>query len=131
MLLRNLDVADGLCNGTRLRVETLGRFVLGCRFICGNRKNQLALIPRIDNYWEKDIPFHLRRRQFPVRVAFAMTINKCQGQSFTRVGLYLPEDVFSHGQLYVAFSRVRTQQGLKVQSPTSSIKNVVYQEVLL
>ncbi|KAK6763802.1 hypothetical protein RB195_024217 [Necator americanus] len=57
MLLRNLDVVNGLCNGTRLRVETLGRYVLGCRFVYGSRKSQLAVIPRIDNYWGKQLPF--------------------------------------------------------------------------
>ncbi|KAK6023902.1 hypothetical protein OSTOST_10298 [Ostertagia ostertagi] len=131
MLLRNLDVTNGLCNGTRLRVETLGRFTLGCTFICGDRTGRLAIIPRIDNYWEKRVPFRLRRRQFPVRIAFAMTINKAQGQSFDKVGVYLPQDVFSHGQLYVALSRARTPSGIRVNSSTNAIKNIVYPEALL
>ncbi|VDL81296.1 unnamed protein product [Nippostrongylus brasiliensis] len=61
MLLRNLDLDNGLCNGTRLMVESLGRFVLGCRFITGQRRGQLTVIPRIDLYWD-GAPFRLRRR---------------------------------------------------------------------
>ncbi|XGW13313.1 hypothetical protein V3C99_000002 [Haemonchus contortus] len=131
MLLRNLDVTNGLCNGTRLRIETLGRFTLACKFICGDRAGRLAIIPRIDNYWEKRVPFRLRRRQFPVRVAFAMTINKAQGQSFNKVGVYLPQDVFSHGQLYVALSRARTPSGIRINSSKDAIKNIVFPEALL
>ncbi|KAK6026437.1 hypothetical protein OSTOST_07606 [Ostertagia ostertagi] len=130
MLLRNLDVANGLCNGTRLKVETLGRRTLACRFVCGERRDQLAIIPRIDNYWDQRTPFRLRRRQFPVRVAFAMTINKAQGQSFNKVGVFLPEDVFSHGQLYVALSRARTPNGIRVKSASDRLRNIVFDEVL-
>src|SRR5690349_16157904 len=39
------------------------------------------------------------RRQFPVKPAFAMTINKAQGQTLQLVGVYLPDTVFTHGQL--------------------------------
>ncbi|KAK6027976.1 hypothetical protein OSTOST_05985 [Ostertagia ostertagi] len=131
MLLRNLDVANGLCNGTRLIIERMGRYTLACRFFNGERSGQLAVIPRIDNYWEKRTPFRLRRRQFPIRVAFAMTINKAQGQSFSKVGIYLPEEVFSHGQLYVALSRAKTPEGIKIESSSTSLKNIVYTEVLM
>ena len=56
-----------------------------------------------------------RRRQFPVRVAFAMTVNKSQGQTFTgRVGLFLPEPVFDHGQFYVACSRTVSPDNMRV-----------------
>ncbi|GJY61457.1 ATP-dependent DNA helicase PIF1-like protein [Tanacetum coccineum] len=48
-------------------------------------------------------PFKLKRKQFPVRLSFNMTINKAQGQTIPNVGVYLSEPVFSHGKLYVAF----------------------------
>ena len=74
-----------------------------------------------------------------------MTINKSQGQSLKMAGIYLPQPVFAHGQLYVAFSRVGSFQGLRVLSlpyasdkmekflennPGVYTRNVVYQEVL-
>jgi ATP-dependent exoDNAse (exonuclease V) alpha subunit len=56
--------------------------------------------------------FPLYRYQFPVAVAFALTINKAQGQSLDVVSIYLPQPVFGHGQLYVALSRVTNICGL-------------------
>ena len=71
------------------------------------------------------MPFILRRRQFPIQLAFAMTINKSQGQTFEEVGLFLERDVFSHGQLYVALSRVKHPNQLTVKAPSLKIKNIV------
>ena len=67
-----------------------------------------------------------------MRVAFAMTINKSQGQTLSRVGIYLPEPVFVHGQLYVSFSRVTSHQNIKVligNKEDCKTKNIVYHEV--
>ncbi|XP_078476807.1 uncharacterized protein LOC144737807 [Lampetra planeri] len=61
----------------------------------------------------KDFPFRLRRKQFPIVPAFAMTINKAQGQTVHNLGLYLPTPCFSHGQLYVALSRVTARSNIK------------------
>ena len=54
--------------------------------------------------------------QFPLQPAYAMTINKSQGQTLAKVGLYLPTHCFGHGQLYVALSRVTHPSCLKVLS---------------
>ena len=63
-----------------------------------------------------------------------MTINKSQGQTFDHVGIFLPEPVFSHGQLYVALSRARALRGVKIKIGKSAnektMKNVVYKDIL-
>ena len=82
------------------------------------------------------LPFTLKRRQFPVRLAFAMTINKSQGQTFKKVGLFLPKPVFTHGQLYVALSRVGSPSDISVftgkpKSEKGNItENIVYTEII-
>ena len=64
-----------------------------------------------------EFPIPLRHLQFPVHLAFAMTINKSQGQSVQHVGLDLQAAVFSHGQLYVALSWCTHPRNVKVLFP--------------
>ncbi|KYN10408.1 ATP-dependent DNA helicase PIF1, partial [Trachymyrmex cornetzi] len=133
MLIRNLSINEGLCNGTRLLVEEFANHLLKCKIITGDKAGEIVFLNRITLYCENIYPFTFTRRQFPVRLAFAMTINKSQGQTFEKVGIDLRKDVFNHGQLYVAFSRVRTWQGLKVflgnQRENRFVKNWVYKEI--
>jgi ATP-dependent DNA helicase PIF1 len=126
MLLRNLDASRGLCNGSRLIVTSLTQHIIVAKTLT----NQMEVfIPRIDFIPQTDLPFEFRRRQFPVRVCYAMTINKSQGQSIPHVGLYLPEPVFTHGQLYVGFSRVTNSRNITVCAPNNVTKNIVYTEI--
>jgi ATP-dependent exoDNAse (exonuclease V) alpha subunit len=62
-------------------------------------------------------------------LAFSMTINKSQGQTFDKICLYLPKPVFSHGQLYVALSTVRSLGSLSVVSEANEIVNCVHNEI--
>ena len=110
MLIRNLDPSNGLCNGTRLIFDHVSpnQRVMYCKIkdeVSGRFK--LVAIPRIRlRPKEKEYPFEWSRLQFPVTLAFATTINKSQGDTLKMVGIWLPQPVFGHGQLYVAPSRV-------------------------
>lgn len=145
MLLRNLDPRRGLCNGTRLICKQLYDRVIEAEIITGKNAGDRVLLPRIDfiSSSSMGLPFEMRRRQFPIKLAFGMTINKAQGQTLGVLGLYLASPVFSHGQLYVAMSRVRSSNGIKIVVDDKKLKrhddiattfastpNIVFKEVL-
>ncbi|XP_020188388.1 uncharacterized protein [Aegilops tauschii subsp. strangulata] len=157
ILLRNIDPANGLCNGSRLVVRGFERNTIDAEIMIGQHAGRRVFLPRIPLCpSENDMfPFKFKRKQFPIRLSFAMTINKAQGQTIPIVGVYLPNPVFSHGQLYVALSRATAKRNIKIliqkekpkekanklkdnpkkrKRPTvsllTSMKNIVYKEVL-
>ena len=131
MLLRNLQC--GLVNGTRMVIRAMHNKVLECEIMVGTRKGEIVFIPRIPLYdRSNDYPWTMIRIQFPVRLCFAMTIHKGQGQSMQRVGVYVAQQMFAHGQLYVAVSRAMLAAGLKIfiESGGDMLRNIVYKEIL-
>ncbi|KAG0586650.1 hypothetical protein KC19_2G106400, partial [Ceratodon purpureus] len=135
ILLQNLAPKQGLCNGARMVLTRFSHGVLEARLLFGPHAGEHVFIPRISLTPSTALPFHFSRRQFPVRLAFAMTINKSQGQSVKYVGLDIRVPVFSHGQLYVALSRATSPHHISALLPQNSTLsntvNVVYPEVLL
>lgn len=140
MMLRNLAPMQGVCNGTRLICRAFLAHTIQAEVATGPYKGNTVLIPRITvTSTVEQVGVEFKRCQFPIRPAFAMTINKSQGQTLDSVGLYLPAPVFSHGQLYVALSRVKKSADIKIAIAPEISKidnvegsytsNVVYTEI--
>lgn len=140
MMMRNFNPDLGLCNGTRLRVVELKPHVIHATIMEGERRGQHVLIPQIvfvSDDDTRDFPFRLRRKQFPVQPAFAMTINKAQGQTVLNLGLYLASPCFSHGQLYMALSRVTARSKFRAlleypdleEDDGAYTSNIVYRQI--
>jgi len=90
ILLWNLYPSEGLCNGTRMIVTHLGQHCIEVQMLGGTFHGRRKLIPRIQlATLEGELPFILTRKQFPIRLSFAMTVNKSQGQTLGVVGLDL------------------------------------------
>jgi hypothetical protein len=141
-------------------VRGFQRNVIDAEIVMGQHTRDRVFLPRIPLCPSDDamFPFRFKRKQFPIRLSFAMTINKSQGQTIPIVDLYLPEPVFSHGQLYVALSKATAKSNIKilavkdnkedkkndkkkvqtknskkrkrVESLVTTTKNIVYKEVL-
>jgi ATP-dependent DNA helicase PIF1 len=127
------------------------RNAIDAEIVMGQHAGERVFLPRIPLCPSDDdmFPFRFKRKQFPIRLSFAMTINKAQGQTIPIVGVYLPEPVFSHGQLYVALSRATAKSNIKILAVKDNRKdtknskkrkrtealvtttlNIVYKEVL-
>ncbi|XP_055932759.1 uncharacterized protein LOC129962790 [Argiope bruennichi] len=121
--LKDIKNSDKLFGGTLL-------------VLSGDFRQTLPVIPR-STYADEinaclkssplwHVPIQFKRIQFPIRLAFAMTINKSQGQTMSVCGLDLRTPCFSHGQLYVACSRVGKQSSLFVLAKDGLTKNIVH-----
>ena len=134
ILLRNLNPSEGHVNGTRYIIQNLLPHGIDAIAISGSNIGTKIFIPRI---WlvsqDASLPFELKRKQFPVKLAYSMTANKAQGQTLEHVGIYIAREFFSHGQFYVAISRVGDINSVKIifkKENKYHVRNIVYTEVL-
>ena len=140
-----MDLPAVHCNGTRYLVKHIGTYRLLLEKL--NPKlgdtNTTLLLPRIPMvHKSKHLPCTVSRLQFPIKIAYCLTINRAQGQSASKCGILLPKDVWTHGQIYVAFSRCGNPNNIYVWAEQSQfetynlskqktyVKNVVYDEVI-
>ncbi len=134
LLLRNLFPNENLYNRTRLIIKTLRQHYIETNILDGQFHNTARIVPRItlttDIY--KETWTH-RRKQFPIRLYFTITINKAQEQSLNTVDVDLRQPPFTHKQLYIALSRVTDVDKLDLLLPDRGdgrIENIIYPKIL-
>jgi ATP-dependent DNA helicase PIF1 len=128
VLLRNLNPPE-LCNGTSLCVKNLYSHLIEATILTGYAKGKDVFTPQIPLI-PADLLFDFKRIQFPICLAFAKSINKAQEQYLKIVGIHLQNQCFSHGQLYVACSRVGHPSNLHILAPGGKTQNIVYPAAL-
>ena len=90
MLLRNLCPTKGLCNGTRMSILSIGQKCLKVRKFGGEFDGNISLLLRISlSTTETELPFVVTGKQVPIKLSFAMSVNKSQSQTLGIVGLDL------------------------------------------
>ena len=95
MLLRNLDPVNGHCNRTRYVIEHLHEHIIDATIACGPHAGKRIFVSKVRMFAADNIfPFHMKRKQFTVRPAFAFTSNNAQGQTLSHVGIYLKQGFF-------------------------------------
>ena len=128
ILMRNLH-SPNLVNGARLHITELKPNLIIATIMNGPGKGESVAIPRIPLI-PLNCPINFKRLQFPVKLAFVITINKAQGQTLTYTGVYLKTECFSQGQLYVALSRASSNENVYVFASDGKTTNIVYKSVL-
>ena len=116
ILLRNIDPASGLCNGTSLVVQGFQRNTIDAEIMVGDHAGKRIFLPRISLCPSNDkmFSFQFKRKQFSVRLSFVMTVSKAQRHTISHAGVYLLEPVFSHSQLYVVLSRATARLNIRI-----------------
>ncbi len=126
IMLLNNDAYGQWINGTIGKIKKFAK----------NEDGEDVIVARLDNgatveispytwkiykYFLKNEELHSEEvgsfHQYPVRLAFAVTIHKSQGKTFERVVIDVGRGTFAHGQMYVALSRCTTLEGMVLKNP--------------
>lgn len=135
-IVRNISPEDGLLNNTRVEVLSINKSMLNVRII---ETDKTFCIHRISFSIElKKNKVKFIRKQFPLRLCYATTVNRSQGATLHRGGLDIRTPPFGHGQLAVALTRFQTRDDLIILANQSDLtpdgfaqtKNIVYTELL-
>ena len=115
MVMRNINPAIGLVNGTKMIIEDMNPYFLHCRILSKTAfYNRVVRVPRIRFSSDRNCWISFTRIQFPVTLCYSMTINKSQGQTIKDLAIYLPNPVFDHGQYYTGVGRCGDPTHIKI-----------------
>ena len=131
VLRRNLHIREGWVNGAMCEVLALTpNCILVSKIGSSNEKYP---IPRTKQRIEiKGASYSILRSQFPVQLAYAVTVHRVQGLTVDKAIVTLNHNFFASGQAYVALSRVRTLDDLILWDYTpTAIKVAPYYKQLL
>ena len=102
MITKNYDTHRGACNGTLCEMLQYTRHAVQVRLLTGTQKGRVMKIPRCSSHVSQEnsgLPFCFTRIQFPLIPAYCVSVHKSQGQTIHKVGLFITQDCFAHGQL--------------------------------
>jgi ATP-dependent DNA helicase PIF1 len=126
IFIRN-DIDKKYVNGTIGKIRYLDNFVIRAEIFESGETREIEVYPEI---WEntryifdKDSNSEIRQEtmgtfnQYPIKLAWAITIHKSQGKTFDNVRIDMGSGAFTHGMTYVALSRCRTLEGIVLNTP--------------
>jgi hypothetical protein len=135
-IMRNMSIEKGLVKNSRVVIRALHTRVVEVQTLNGNGNlsDEIFPLPRIRfEFHPPSSSWTVQRLQFPLRLAYASTFHSCLGLTLDHAVFDLRSEVFAHGQLYTAISRIRTRHdGLVMVAEDDQVdtNNVVYEEML-